>query len=121
MVAVATLRADPERVPRSRGGSPFLQALDMDVLREGRESHGIYRVRLMIVCVKTCTLIEPLQRHGLISLPSSWSGPSKQILHCVGPFEGIFPVLSFASFSLFVLGMLTVGTERATCRFDLLW
>jgi len=37
MVAVATLRADPECVPRSGGGSPFLQTLDMDVLREGRE------------------------------------------------------------------------------------
>ena len=37
MVAVATLGADPKCVPRSGGGSPFLQALDMDVLREGEK------------------------------------------------------------------------------------
>ena len=37
MIAVVTLRTDPECVPRGGGGSPFLQALDMDVLKEGRK------------------------------------------------------------------------------------
>ena len=51
---------------------------------------------LMVVWAKH-TLIEPLQRHGLISLPSSWSGPSKHILHWGDPLEGMLPgVASFA-------------------------
>jgi hypothetical protein len=29
------------------------------------------------------TLIEPLHKQGLISLPSVGSGPSRQILHCL--------------------------------------
>jgi len=37
MVAIVTLRADPECFSRSGGGSPLLQALDMDVLGEGKE------------------------------------------------------------------------------------
>jgi len=37
MVAVATLRTDPKCIARRGCSSPFLQALDMDVLKEGKE------------------------------------------------------------------------------------
>lgn len=37
MIAIVTLRADPECFSRSGGGSPLLQALDVDVLGEERE------------------------------------------------------------------------------------
>jgi len=53
-------------------------------------------MKSMVVCARP-TLIEPLQRHGLINLPSSWSGPSKQILHCGDPLGGVLVVIaSFA-------------------------
>ena len=55
MVVVVALRTDPECVPRSGGGPPFLQTLDMYVLREKgeRRGHGIYRVRFVGVRAKT--------------------------------------------------------------------
>ena len=37
MIAVVTLRTDPKCIARSGGSSPFLQALYMDVLKEGKE------------------------------------------------------------------------------------
>lgn len=66
--------------------------------------------------VRRPTLIEPLHRHGLINRPSSWSGPSKQIRHCAGPFEGTLRGLApFTSPT--PLFMLADGS--ATCEFDL--
>jgi len=59
------------------------------------------------------TLIEPLQRHGLISLPSSWSGPSKQILHCGDPLEGTLVVV--ASFAPSTACMLASGRKCHVC------
>lgn len=45
MVTVVTLRADPECVRRGGGGSPLLQALDVNVLRETGDR--MYSLRLM--------------------------------------------------------------------------
>lgn len=66
----------------------------------------------VVVCARP-TLIEPLQRHGLISLPSSWSGPSKQILHCGDPLEGTLAVV--ASFASSTPCMLAAGRKCHVC------
>jgi len=69
MVAVAILRADPESVSRSGGGSPLLRALEKTRRDFWRSS------------TRRPTHAEPLQRHDLSSLPNSSPGPSKQIIH----------------------------------------
>jgi len=57
MVAVMTLWTDPKCIPRSGGGPPFLQALDVDVLREGgeRRGGGKYGLGLMVFRGNTYT------------------------------------------------------------------
>ena len=67
----------------------------------------------VVICASLPTLIEPLQRQGLISLPSSWSGPSKHILHCGGPLEGKLVVVG--SFVLSTSCMLAASRRCATC------
>ena len=56
MVAIVTLKAGPECVPGGGSDSPFLQALDMGVLREGEEKAWIIQGA---IDGSSPTLIEP--------------------------------------------------------------